>query len=50
MARRSTKLVELSTYVEPTLVTKIIKKRGKMGLISHSAYLRVLIQNDLDKK
>ena len=42
--------VQLSTYIDPKIVTKIIKKRGQRGLISWSAYLRVLVNEDLNKK
>lgn len=50
MSGRTTKLTELSTYVESEIVTKVIKKKGKRGLISMSAYLRDLIMKDLETK
>jgi hypothetical protein len=50
MSKRTTKLSELSTYVDSSIVAKIIKKRGQRGLISTSAYLRELIMKDLEIK
>lgn len=41
-------MVQISTYLEPKIITKMIKKRGKMGLISSSAYLRQLVYADLE--
>lgn len=43
----NSELVQISTYLESSIVTKIIKKRGKKGLISSSAYLRTLVYDDL---
>jgi len=50
MGKRTTELTEISTYIEPEIVKKAIKKRGNRGLISWSAYLRVLVIEDLAKK
>jgi len=42
-------MVEVSAYVKPSLLKKIIKRKGKLHLNSVSAYLRVLIEDDLEK-
>ncbi len=44
------RLKQLTTYVEPDEVKKIMKKRGERGVISWSAYLRILIADDLKSK
>jgi len=49
MGKRTTELTQISTYITPEIVKKAIKKRGKRGLISWSAYLRVLVLEDLAK-
>lgn len=43
----TTNLTQLATYLEPKVVTKVIKKRGERGLISWSAYLRALVYQDV---
>jgi len=50
VVERTTKLKEISTYVEPNLITQIIRKRGERSQISMSAYLRYLVKEDLKKR
>ena len=40
---------QMIVYVEPQDMKKIKKKRGELGLISNSAYLRHLINVDIGK-
>lgn len=44
------KMRQVTTYVTPGDMPKIIKKRGELGLISDSAYVRSLILQDIKKK
>jgi hypothetical protein len=44
------KLKPVTTYLEPSALKKIQKKRGKRGFISESAYLRYLIQQDIEEQ
>jgi len=42
--------IPLSTYIEPEVLKQIRKKRGERGVISWSAYLRILVIEDLEKE
>jgi len=39
---------QIITYVEPAWTKEIRKKRGSRGFITNSAYLRYLIQKDIE--
>jgi len=41
---------QVTTYIAPVDMPKIIKKRGEKGFISDSAYLRSLVLQDIKKK
>jgi len=42
-------MTQITTYVYPNDVKKIVKKRGERGFISDSAYLRFLLEQDIGK-
>jgi len=44
------KMRQVTTYIAPVDMPKIIKKRGEKGFISDSAYLRSLVLQDIKKK
>jgi len=41
---------QVTTYIAPVDMPKIVKKRGEKGFISDSAYLRSLVLIDIKKK
>jgi len=44
------KMRQVTTYIAPVDMPKIVKKRGEKGFISDSAYLRSLVLTDIKKK
>jgi len=44
------KMKQITTYIAPVDVPKIVKKRGEKGFISDSAYVRSLVLQDIKKK
>ena len=42
-------LIPIQTYIPPSIMNKVRKRKGESGIISMSAYLRQLVLEDIKK-